>query len=120
MIGEHPIILRLRKLIERVAASQVRVLITGESGTGKEVVARSIHALSPRCHHPFIALNCAAIPNELLESEMFDHERGAFTGAAGSRIGLLASADHGFMFFEEIREMPFPLQDKLLRTIEDG
>ncbi|MDO8433258.1 MAG: sigma-54 dependent transcriptional regulator [Candidatus Binatus sp.] len=120
MIGQHPAIAKLRKLVERVATSEATVLITGESGTGKEVVAHTIHALSPRCRQPFVAVNCAAIPTELLESEMFGHERGAFTGAAAPRGGLLASADRGTIFLDEISEMPYVLQAKLLRVIEDG
>ncbi len=120
MIGEHPAIAKLRKLIERVAMTEATVLITGESGTGKEVVAHTIHAMSARCNQPFVAVNCAAIPNDLLESEMFGHERGAFTGATGPRQGLLASADRGTIFLDEIGEMPHGLQAKLLRVLEDG
>ena len=120
LVGDHPAIVKLRALIERVAPTEVTVLITGESGTGKEVVAQAIHALSPRCEQPFVAVNCAAIPHDLLESEMFGHERGAFTGAAGSRHGLLATADRGTIFLDEIGEMPNGLQAKLLRVLEDG
>jgi transcriptional regulator with GAF, ATPase, and Fis domain len=120
LVGDHPAIVKLRALIERVAPTEVTVLITGESGTGKEVVAQAIHALSPRSDLPFVAVNCAAIPHDLLESEMFGHERGAFTGAAGSRHGLLATADRGTIFLDEIGEMPNGLQAKLLRVLEDG
>ena len=120
LVGEHPAIVKLRALVERVAPTEVTVLITGESGSGKEVVARAIHALSPRSHQPFVAVNCAAIPHDLLESEMFGHERGAFTGAAGSRHGLLTTADRGTIFLDEIGEMPNGLQAKLLRVLEDG
>jgi transcriptional regulator with GAF, ATPase, and Fis domain len=120
LVGEHPAIVKLRALVERVAPTELTVLITGESGTGKEVVARAIHALSPRRHQPFVAVNCAAIPHDLLESEMFGHERGAFTGAAGSRHGLLTTADRGTIFLDEIGEMPNALQAKLLRVLEDG
>jgi DNA-binding NtrC family response regulator len=120
LVGEHPAIVRLRALVERVAATEVTVLITGESGTGKEVVAQAIHALSARCDQSFVPVNCAAIPHDLLESEMFGHERGAFTGAAGSRHGLLTTADRGTIFLDEIGEMPRGLQAKLLRVLEDG
>jgi DNA-binding NtrC family response regulator len=120
LVGEHRAIVKLRELIERVAPTEVTVLITGESGTGKEVVAHAIHSLSPRHHQPFVPVNCAAIPQDLLESEMFGHERGAFTGAAGSRHGLLTTADRGTIFLDEIGEMPMGLQAKLLRVLEDG
>jgi DNA-binding NtrC family response regulator len=120
LIGEHPAIVRLRALIERVAPTEVTVLITGESGTGKEVVAQAIHMMSPRSNQPFVPVNCAAIPHDLLESEMFGHERGAFTGAAGSRHGLLTTADRGTILLDEIGEMPGALQAKLLRVLEDG
>ncbi|MGH8013339.1 MAG: sigma-54 interaction domain-containing protein, partial [Candidatus Binataceae bacterium] len=120
LIGEHPTIVKLRALVERVAATDATVLITGESGTGKEVVARAIHALSPRSKRAFVPVNCAAIPHELLESEMFGHERGAFTGALGPRHGLFASAGGGTIFLDEIGEMPQQLQAKLLRVLEDG
>ena len=120
LVGEHPAIVKLRALIERVAPAEVTVLITGESGTGKEVVAHAIHSLSSRCNQPFVPVNCAAIPHDLLESEMFGHERGAFTGAAGSRHGLLTTADRGTIFLDEIGEMPGSLQAKLLRVLEDG
>lgn len=120
LVGEHPTIVKVRALIERVAVTDVTVLITGASGTGKEVVAQAIHALSARSNHVFVPVNCAAIPHDLLESEMFGHERGAFTGAAGSRHGLLASADRGTIFLDEIGEMPTGLQAKLLRVLEDG
>jgi DNA-binding NtrC family response regulator len=120
LVGEHPAIVKLRALIERVAPAEVTVLITGESGTGKEVVAQAIHTLSPRCNQSFVPVNCAAIPHDLLESEMFGHERGAFTGAAGSRHGLLTTADRGTILLDEIGEMPIGLQAKLLRVLEDG
>jgi len=120
LIGEHPTIVKLRALIERVAPTDVTVLITGESGSGKEVVARAIHSSSPRRGRSFVPVNCAAIPHDLLESEMFGHERGAFTGAAGARHGLFSTADGGTIFLDEIGEMPLPLQAKLLRVLEDG
>jgi two-component system response regulator AtoC len=120
LIGEHPTIVKLRVLVDRVAGTDATVLITGESGSGKEVVARAIHFLSVRRDHSFVPVNCAAIPHELLESEMFGHERGAFTGAAGSRHGLFSTADGGTIFLDEIGEMPQQLQAKLLRVLEDG
>jgi transcriptional regulator with GAF, ATPase, and Fis domain len=120
LIGDHPTIVKLRALAERVASSDVTVLITGESGTGKEVVAKAIHAMSARRERAFVPVNCAAIPRDLLESEMFGHERGAFTGAAGARHGLFSVADAGTIFLDEIGEMPLDLQAKLLRVLEDG
>jgi DNA-binding NtrC family response regulator len=120
LIGEHPSIVKLRALLARVAATDATVLITGESGSGKEVVAKEIHGLSPRRNRAFVPVNCAAIPHELLESEMFGHERGAFTGAAGARHGLFSTADGGTIFLDEIGEMPSLLQAKFLRVLEDG
>ncbi len=120
LIGQHPTIVKLRQLIERVARSDATVLICGESGTGKEVVARAIHMLSTFHDHAFVPVNCAAIPHDLLESEMFGHERGAFTGASGHRQGLFAIANGGTLFLDEIGEMPPLLQAKLLRVLEDG
>jgi two-component system, NtrC family, response regulator AtoC len=120
LIGQHPTIGKLRQLIERVAQTEATVLISGESGTGKEVVARAIHMLSARRDHNFVPVNCAAIPHDLLESEMFGHERGAFTGALGHRQGLFAMANGGTLFLDEIGEMPPVLQAKLLRVLEDG
>jgi two-component system response regulator AtoC len=120
LIGHHPAIVKLRALIEKVAPSDVTVLITGESGAGKEVVARAIHALSRRWNHPFVPVNCAAIPRDLLESEMFGHERGAFTGASGPRQGLFSTAAGGTIFLDEIGDLPMDLQAKLLRVLEDG
>jgi DNA-binding NtrC family response regulator len=120
LIGTHPTISKLRGLIERVAATDTTVLIAGESGSGKEIVAREIHALSRRSMRNFVPVNCAAIPNELMESEMFGHQRGAFTGAALPRHGLFSLADRGTIFLDEISEMPLQLQAKLLRVLEDG
>jgi DNA-binding NtrC family response regulator len=120
LIGSHPTIAKLRALIERLAATDATVLIAGESGSGKEIVARNIHALSRRSVHNFVPVNCAAIPYELMESEMFGHQRGAFTGAALPRGGLFSVADHGTIFLDEINEMPLQLQTKLLRVLEDG
>lgn len=120
LIGRHPTIVKLRELIERVAVTEATVLINGESGTGKEVAARAIHALSGRRSRSFVPVNCAAIPHDLLESEMFGHERGAFTGASGHRQGLFSMANGGTIFLDEIGEMPPALQAKLLRVLEDG
>lgn len=103
-----------------VAPSETRVLITGESGVGKEVVADVIHGWSPRAHGPLVKVNCAAIPENLLESELFGHEKGSFTGATGQRIGRFEEANNGTIFLDEIGELPLPLQAKLLRVIHDG
>jgi transcriptional regulator with GAF, ATPase, and Fis domain len=116
LVGDHPTIVKLRALVSRVAATDATVLITGESGSGKEIVANAIHAQSARARRNFVPVNCAAIPHELLESEMFGHERGAFTGAAAPRHGLFATADGGTIFLDEIGEMPLQLQAKLLRV----
>ena len=112
--------LEIFKTIGRVAARDVPVLITGESGTGKELVARAIHAASPRGAGPFVAVNCAAIPRELLESELFGHERGAFTGAIAARRAASARPRGGTLFLDEIGDMPLDLQAKLLRVLQDG
>src|ERR1700757_4838396 len=106
-------------LIERVAPSNVSVLITGESGTGKEIVARTLHELSPRKTRPFVAVNCAAIPETLIEAEIFGHEKGSFTGAMERRIGCFELAEGGTLLLDEIGEMPMPTQAKLLRVLED-
>jgi DNA-binding NtrC family response regulator len=119
LIGQHPLIERIQLLIRKVAGTDATVLITGESGTGKELVARSIHALSTRSEGPFIALNCGAIPAELLESELFGHERGAFTGAIGARQGMFQVARGGTIFLDEVAEMSPPLQVKLLRVLQE-
>ncbi|CAM2010719.1 sigma-54-dependent transcriptional regulator [Acanthopleuribacter pedis] len=120
MIGEDPATQTTMRRIEKVAPTNGRILITGESGTGKEVVAATIHRLSPRKNKPFVKINCAAIPTNLIEGELFGHVRGAFTGAVGTKIGLFEQADGGTLFLDEIGDMEFPLQARLLRVLEDG
>jgi DNA-binding NtrC family response regulator len=119
LVGNSETIRRIYTLIEQVAPSSASVLITGESGTGKELVARTIHKMSPRRDRPFIAINCSAIPDTLMESELFGHEKGAFTGAASLRQGCFELADSGTLLLDEIGEMPALLQAKLLRVIEE-
>ena len=119
MVGASDAMREIYTLIEQVAPSAVSVLVTGESGTGKEMVARTIHRLSPRDNLPFIAINCAAVPETLMESELFGHEKGSFTGAADRRIGCFELANNGTLLLDEIAEMPFLLQAKLLRVLED-
>jgi DNA-binding NtrC family response regulator len=119
MVGETAAMQEVYKAIGRVAGQDVAVLILGESGTGKELVARGIHALSPRRHRPFIAVNVAALPETLLESELFGHEKGAFTGAAALRKGFFELAHGGTIFLDEIGEMPLSTQTKLLRVLEE-
>ena len=106
--------------LERVAASESRVCILGETGTGKELVARTIHEKSGRSAGPFVTLNCAAVPAELIESELFGHEKGSFTGASGRHIGKFEQADQGTIFLDEIGDMPLNMQAKLLRVLEEG
>src|SRR2546426_3419159 len=106
--------------VQRVAATETRVCILGETGTGKELVARTLHERSPRASGPFITLNCAAVPAELIESELFGHEKGSFTGAAGRHIGKFEQAEHGTIFLDEIGDMPLPMQAKLLRVLEEN
>src|SRR5580698_4275553 len=119
MMGGSKIMQDVMRLVEQVAPSSASVLITGETGSGKEILARTIHRLSPRAERPFIAINCSAIPESLMESEIFGHERGAFTGAAERRIGCFELADAGTLLLDEIGEMPAPTQAKLLRVLED-
>jgi transcriptional regulator with PAS, ATPase and Fis domain len=120
MIGEHPSIHTIQEIIRRVAVTDATVLITGESGTGKELAARAIHNLSLRANGPFVPVNCAAIPENLLESELFGHARGAFTGAHSTRAGMFQLANHGTILLDEVGDLPLPLQAKLLRTLQDG
>lgn len=118
-VGSSPTMRKVYACIEQVAATDVDVLIQGETGTGKELVARSIHRGGRRSNQPFIAVDCGAIPENLLESELFGHERGAFTGADARRIGLLEYADGGTFFLDEVGELPLLLQAKLLRTLQE-
>ncbi|MEE9476746.1 MAG: sigma 54-interacting transcriptional regulator, partial [Roseateles sp.] len=120
MLGQAPAMQDVFRAIGRLSQSNVTVLITGESGSGKELVARALHKHSPRGEGPFVAINTAAIPKDLLESELFGHERGAFTGAQASRRGRFEQADGGTLFLDEIGDMPFELQTRLLRVLSDG
>jgi len=125
-LGKHEIIWkgeamrRVMAQVERVAATETRVCILGETGSGKELVARTIHDHSARAGGPFVTLNCAAVPSELIESELFGHEKGAFTGAAGRHLGKFEQAQHGTIFLDEIGDMPLPMQAKLLRVLEEN
>src|SRR2546426_6428011 len=119
LVGAAKPMQEVMRLIEQVAPSSASVLITGETGSGKEILARTPHQLSPRNDRPFVAINCSAIPESLMESEIFGHERGAFTGAAERRIGCFELADGGTLLLDEIGEMPAPTQAKLLRVLED-
>lgn len=120
LIAESPVMQTVLRRVARFAASDAPVAVLGETGSGKEVVARALHANSPRAKRPFVPINVAALPAELLESELFGHARGAFTGAGAARQGLLEAADGGTLFLDEVGEMPLPLQVKLLRALQDG
>ena len=119
IIGESPAIKSVLDKVECVASTDATVLVLGETGTGKELIAHAIHKLSSRCERPFIKLNCAAIPFDLLESELFGHEKGAFTGAIAQRIGRFEMADKGTLFLDEIGDIPLGLQPKLLRVLQE-
>jgi two-component system NtrC family response regulator len=120
MLGVSPVMGRLFELIRKVSATDYPVLITGDSGTGKEMAAGAVHRLSPRDQKPLVIINCAAIPENLLESELFGHEKGAFTGAGGRKIGKFEQADGGTIFLDEIGELPLALQVKILRFLQEG
>jgi two-component system nitrogen regulation response regulator NtrX len=120
MVGSSPALQATRELIAKVAPTNARVLITGENGTGKELVARALHADSPRRDQPFVEVNCAAIPSELIESELFGHVKGSFTGAFADRAGKFEQADGGTLFLDEVGDMALPAQAKLLRVLQEG
>ncbi|MGH7600486.1 MAG: sigma-54-dependent transcriptional regulator, partial [bacterium] len=119
LTGQSESMREIYKLIEAVAKSDTSILITGESGTGKELVARAVHQRSTRSKAPFVAVNCSALPADILENEFFGHEKGAFTGALAEKPGCFELADHGSLFLDEIGEMPYELQAKLLRVLEE-
>ena len=119
LIGSSPALEAVLEGVKRVAPTGSTVLIQGETGTGKELIARAIHNISPRCGRPFIKLNCAAIPLDLLESELFGHEKGAFTGAIAQKLGRFELADKGTLFLDEVGDIPAPLQPKLLRILQE-
>jgi transcriptional regulator with GAF, ATPase, and Fis domain len=120
IVGDTPALREMAHMLKMAAAHNVNVLIEGETGTGKELVAKAVHRLSPRASKPFAVLNCAAIPEHLLEAELFGHTRGAFTGAVTSRTGRIEAAHGGTLFLDEIGEMPMALQAKMLRFLESG
>src|SRR3954463_9787815 len=120
IVGKTPVMRALMEKIEKVAATPARVLITGENGTGKELVARALHRMSPRASKPFVEVNCAAIPSELIESELFGHMKGSFTGAVSDRPGKFEQADGGPLFLDEIGDMSQSAQAKVLRVLQDG
>jgi DNA-binding NtrC family response regulator len=120
LVGTSPKMMEIFALLQQAGPSKACVLITGESGTGKELIARTLHELSPRRQGPFVAINCAALPETLIESELFGHEKGSFTGASERRAGCFEVAQHGTLLLDEIGEMPMPTQAKLLRVLEDS
>ncbi|MGH9542552.1 MAG: sigma-54-dependent transcriptional regulator [Terriglobales bacterium] len=119
IIGEHPSLQKAASALQRIAPTDTTVLLLGESGTGKELFARAIHSLSPRAQQPFVAINCAAIPETLVETELFGHEKGAFTGATGRKLGKFELAHRGTIFLDEIGEIPLAIQAKILRVLEE-
>ncbi|MDH4126617.1 MAG: sigma-54 dependent transcriptional regulator [Gammaproteobacteria bacterium] len=119
LLGESPAMYELREMVDKVSRSQAPVHISGESGTGKELVARLIHDSGPRADGPFVAVNCGAIPGELMESEFFGHRKGSFTGAVSDKLGLVQGADGGTLFLDEIADLPLAMQVKLLRVIQE-
>ena len=120
MLGESAAVRELRRLVERIAGTSGTVLVQGENGTGKELVARNLHRLSPRRDQPFVVVNCGAMPSELVESELFGHEKGAFTGAERRRVGLFEAAHRGTLFLDEVGELPLAVQPSLLRALQFG
>ena len=120
MVGASPALQQVRELIDKVGPTAARVLITGENGTGKELVARALHEASPRREGAFVEVNCAAIPSELIESELFGHMKGSFTGAFADRAGKFEQADGGTLFLDEVGDMSLPAQAKLLRVLQEG
>ncbi|MGK0186536.1 MAG: DNA-binding NtrC family response regulator [Verrucomicrobiales bacterium] len=120
MIGRSPAMQEVFKLVGRVSRSDATVMVTGENGSGKEIVARAIHKFSPRANRDFVAINCAAIPDNLLESELFGHEKGSFTGALAQRVGRFEQCDGGTLFMDEIGDMPLQVQSKILRVLQEG
>lgn len=119
MLGASPVMMALRDTIAKLARSQAPVYISGESGSGKEMVARLIHELGPRTNHPFVPVNCGAIPGELMESEFFGHKKGSFTGATEDKVGLFQAANEGTLFLDEVADLPLAMQVKLLRAIQE-
>ena len=120
IIGNAAAMQEVYKMIGQVAPTDVTVLVTGESGTGKELIARAIHKNSLRASQPFVAVNCSAIPENLIESELFGHEKGSFTGASQQRIGYFEQCDRGTLFLDEIGDMPLAAQTKILRALQEG